>query len=200
MTFASNQKRLEEVHDISRDLRSGKFTGPFIIPSVQLFWDFSKHLVKLHNLENVVRKGEVIDVECLNFNENTRKDGITKTGNFSNNKLDICKPEKNLFKVTLKNGNTIIGKNIVIGIGNIGIKNIPNWFKDVYGKNQSILHTTDLIFQSKAPGILNIKESDELCVNKNQIYYMEKCVLIVGGGLSSGHLAIKAIEMGAKKV
>uniref|UniRef100_H2ZQ22 Uncharacterized protein n=1 Tax=Ciona savignyi TaxID=51511 RepID=H2ZQ22_CIOSA len=57
--FAEDAHRELELLEIDGKIRGSKFTGPFIVPTTGLFWDFCKSVVKRHKLQNFVTKGLV---------------------------------------------------------------------------------------------------------------------------------------------
>nr|CAB3249708.1 dimethylaniline monooxygenase [Phallusia mammillata] len=185
--FAAMQKRESEMLDISRSIRGSKFSGPFIIPSTALFWDFCCHIVSNYGLEKYVKKGRVLD--------------IVKTIDCNG-----CR----VYTLTMSDGSKIQAKNVVISTGNTTLKNIPIWAEEIYVANtdRTVLHSSDLIQQSRCKGIGKMPLENMF----NALLKLDsqapslgwnlkgKNLLIVGGGLSSGHLAIKAAMMGAKQI
>lgn len=195
--FATEKNRESELTDIARSIRGSDFTGPFIIPSTRLFWDFCKDLVKRHRLENMVKAGTVATVHSAT----------------------------NCYELTLVDGSTVHARRVVIATGSSWVKRIPAWARDIYkeSRDRTLLHTSDLIECSEAVGIG--KQSDaslplsyvaqasgssakkqysdlhlESITGGGDWELEDKDVLIIGGGLSSGHLAVKAALLGSSLV
>ncbi|XP_078491339.1 uncharacterized protein LOC144747488 [Ciona intestinalis] len=174
--FAEDHRREGELLEIDGGIRGSKFTGPFIVPSLGLFWDFCKSVVKRHKLEDFVTKGFVTRL-------------LPKDGGY-----DVC----------LASGDVIVAKQVVVATGNIGVKRIPGWARDVYDGcvDGSLLHTWDIINNSDATGI----HTSDVCKQmvklnmRNPINNTGNTVVIVGGGLSSAHLVVKAAMSGADQI
>ncbi len=92
--------------------------------------------------------------------------------------LPIKRGLRSRFQLVLDTGETIIARRVVIATGS-GTIHFPDWVEKI---------TSDY-------------PSDRLChsqqVNLNQLNVTGERILIVGGGLSSGHLAKGAINLGA---
>ncbi len=92
--------------------------------------------------------------------------------------LPIKPALRSRFQLVLDTGETIIARRVVIATGNSQVK-LPHWVEKI---------TSDY-------------PSDRLChsqqVNLNKLNVTGEKILIVGGGLTSGHLAKGAINLGA---
>ncbi len=92
--------------------------------------------------------------------------------------LPIQRASRPRFQLVLNTGETIIARRVVLATGS-GKEQLPDWVEKI---------TSDY-------------PSDKLChsqqVNLNQLRLTGEKILIVGGGLTSGHLAKGAINLGA---
>ncbi|MGK7896780.1 MAG: FAD/NAD(P)-binding protein [Xenococcus sp. (in: cyanobacteria)] len=92
--------------------------------------------------------------------------------------MPIKSGSRSRFQLALNTGETIIARKVVLATGSGKIQ-LPNWVENI---------------PSDYP-------SDRLChsqqVNLNQINVSGEKILIIGGGLTSGHLAKGAINLGA---
>lgn len=83
-------------------------------------------------------------------------------------------PQNGSFKLDLGSGVTILARRVVLAI-NGGIPNLPNWVKKL--QPPTLVHSSQ--------------------VDLRELNLTGERVLIVGGGLTSGHLAVGAIARGA---
>jgi hypothetical protein len=92
--------------------------------------------------------------------------------------LPIKHASRSRFQLVLDTGETIITRRVVLATGS-GRVQLPEWVE----------------------GITADYPSDKLChsqqVNLHQLNLTEESILIIGGGLTSGHLAMGAIALGA---
>lgn len=92
--------------------------------------------------------------------------------------LAIKRASRSRFQLVLNTGETIITRRVVLATGS-GKVQLPNWIENI---------TSDY-------------PADKLChsqqVNLNQLNLRGERILIIGGGLTSGHLAKGAINLGA---
>jgi len=204
LTWAADQNREDELTDIEREIRGPKFKGPFWVPSVSLFWDFCCDFVDRWHLQERIHKGTVASVE--------------PSGN----------PDYK-YEIRLYSGKTVHANHVVLALGNT-LKRLPDWAEDVYdpATNLTCLHTSDLTKMSSLGGLRQRKRNGGKAALKDQYSNFDvesnTCksksdldikkisssnahddltgydVLIVGGGLSSGHLSIRASLLGARTV
>ncbi|RUS97626.1 pyridine nucleotide-disulfide oxidoreductase [Dulcicalothrix desertica PCC 7102] len=88
-------------------------------------------------------------------------------------------PGVNCFRIHLQDGQSITAKRVVLATGGAKLQ-IPDWVKQIksgYPQNK-LCHSTSVDLRSK--------------------HLAGEKVLIIGGGLTSGHLAVGAISRGAK--
>jgi cation diffusion facilitator CzcD-associated flavoprotein CzcO len=83
------------------------------------------------------------------------------------------------FRLTVQNGQTILARRVVMATGS-AIVQFPDWVKQI-----STDYPADRLAHSQAIDLRGMRLAGER-------------ILIVGGGLTSGHLAIGAIDRGAK--
>ncbi|MUG94532.1 SidA/IucD/PvdA family monooxygenase [Scytonema sp. UIC 10036] len=83
------------------------------------------------------------------------------------------------FRLVLQDGQTIIARRVVLATGN-GELQIPNWVNEIHSA-----YPQDRLCHSQTIDLRKLQLKGER-------------VLIVGGGLTSGHLAVSAISRGAK--
>ena len=93
--------------------------------------------------------------------------------------LEPIMPPRHGFQLWLNNGKSITAKRVVLAT-NSSIKQIPNWVEQI-----STNYPSDRLVHSS-------------CLNLLQERPNRETILIVGGGLTSGHLALGAIARGAK--
>ncbi|ELS00942.1 putative flavoprotein involved in K+ transport [Xenococcus sp. PCC 7305] len=92
--------------------------------------------------------------------------------------LPITLASRSRFRLILSTGETIIARRVVLATGS-GKVQLPNWAERITSN-----YPTDKLCHSQQ-------------VNLNQLNLKGEKILIVGGGLTSGHLAKGAINMGA---
>jgi FAD-NAD(P)-binding len=83
------------------------------------------------------------------------------------------------FRLWLENGQSIIARRVVLATGSAKIQK-PDWVNQIDS------------------GYPDDKLCHSSCVDLRKIHFRNERVLIVGGGLTSGHLAVGAISRGAK--
>ena len=83
------------------------------------------------------------------------------------------------FRLLLANRQSIIARRVVLATGS-GKPNLPNWVRQIQGNypEKRLLHSSQVDLRS--------------------LTFTGERLLIIGGGLSSGHLAIGAVTRGAK--
>lgn len=108
-------------------LRDKLYTGPFILPSTSLFWEFcGKAIVDGFALGGCVQGGDVVDVKPVSCD----CEGVIEDGDIAT--LDKTKPRTpklcDHFEVTLRCGKVYQSRNVVIATGaSSAARNIPDW-------------------------------------------------------------------------
>ncbi len=92
--------------------------------------------------------------------------------------MPIKSASRSQFQLVLDTGETIVARKVVLATGSGKIQ-LPDWVERI-----TLNYPTDRLCHSQQ-------------VNLNQINILEEKILIIGGGLTSGHLARGAINLGA---
>lgn len=92
--------------------------------------------------------------------------------------LPIHQKQKSNFQLHLSTGESVIAKRVVLALG-IGSPNIPQWVQKISSPYpaHSLCHSSE--------------------VDLRKLNLVGETLLIVGGGLTSGHLAVGATQLGA---
>eukprot|EP00029_Vermamoeba_vermiformis_P005985 TRINITY_DN2226_c0_g1_i1.p1 TRINITY_DN2226_c0_g1~~TRINITY_DN2226_c0_g1_i1.p1 ORF type:complete len:483 (-),score=48.02 TRINITY_DN2226_c0_g1_i1:17-1465(-) len=121
-------------------------------------------------------------IESYQLNKVLKKASATKI-------TPIYGPDQTVshYTIELSTGEMISSVATVCAIGStVDCHNqLPFWAEDHYHQNKQLLHCHDLI---------------RLIKDKNEPDVKDKTVLIVGGGLTSGHLSLLALRSGCEKV
>lgn len=152
----------------------------FVIPSTRLFHDFCRDLIERHELQNAVTAGKVTQIIPEKNDE-----GLVES-----------------FLVSLEIGSEhqiLRAKKVAVCVGMMNIPRFPAWVPPAEELNSipenHLLHSKDLLrfiksdIQSKLP--MRIKERTNDSPAK---------LLVVGGGLTSAHLALLGSRSGFQKV
>ncbi len=131
--------------------RGDELYNPYNRPGTQLFQEFCETVIDRWQLRDGVTKAKVI--------------GLT--------------PQKNRFRLTLSNGQTVIARRVVLATGST-TAHMPDWTK------QTMAYPPERLCHAQA---VNLPALPSLAGEN---------VLIVGGGLTSAHLAMGAIKRGAR--
>ncbi|KAL2827071.1 hypothetical protein BDW59DRAFT_171597 [Aspergillus cavernicola] len=144
----------------------------YFSPGTGLFRDFCERVVARYGLsgEGLVQAGEVVDIVYDYF--------------------DDIDDEKKTFKVSMKDGDVVYARAVVMAIGPGGRKIVPEPFSVPFSGNeaQGACHSSEI---RGFPG-MNVK--------KRIAERKETNVVVVGGGLSSAQIVDMAIRKGVKKV
>jgi FAD-NAD(P)-binding len=151
--------------------RPDELIAPYDLPGTQLFRDFCQETVRRWQLADCVYPAQVVRVEPT---------FVGGSGAFA---LAIASPAENRdrarFCLHLSNGQTIIARRVVIANGG-AVPNLPEWVGQV-----SPNYPQDRLLHSHQ-------------VDLRGLHLQGERVLIVGGGLTSGHLALGAVQRGAQ--
>jgi hypothetical protein len=152
--------------------RSTIFKGPFDLPRTNVFNSFCDDLVERYHLSEANRiKGTVQSVTP-----------VKSSAIYSEHK----KPTKSLFRVVLSDGRVLFAQHVVLAPGPL---NIPIWpdFRD---------HLEPDLLSALPPGKLvhsnDIMHSHSDLTDEN--LFKAQRLLIVGGGLTAGHLSMLALR------
>jgi hypothetical protein len=95
--------------------------------------------------------------------------------------LPISEGKKSRFELILEGGNSIIARRVVLATGG-GVPQMPEWVKQIN--------------TPYPPERLSHSQSVDL----RKLQLSGKTILIIGGGLTTGHLAVGAIKKGARVI
>jgi cation diffusion facilitator CzcD-associated flavoprotein CzcO len=157
--------------------RPNEFFPPYDLPGTQLFWDFCNDLIKRWQLEDKFVRTGITSIGVIDQKkENTETKGSLPQ-------------ETRRYKFCLQhsNGEETIARRVVLATGG-GTASLPNWVQQIQPNYppDRLLHSHDIDLRSRS---VSERESLKLAGEK---------VLIIGGGLTSGHLAVGAMNKGAK--
>ncbi|EDQ90562.1 uncharacterized protein MONBRDRAFT_36465 [Monosiga brevicollis MX1] len=87
-------------------------------------------------------------------------------------------------RVTTADGRTVDAEHVVLALGSLDVKNIPPWAQDFYGRAppSQLIHASDIMTAA------------------NWDVPTDAHVVIVGAGLTGGHLVARALSEGAARV
>ncbi|XP_060767771.1 uncharacterized protein zgc:113276 [Neoarius graeffei] len=166
-----NRKLLSSARGLQKNLY-------FSLPGTQLSVDFFKEQVCSYDLDHVLIKGTV--------------DRITPFLSEKQKKVEF-------FRVTLDTGDTLEAKRLVLATGPTReqMANIPSWVRAITESypEERLQHTVELMHilsQHKAKG--NHFAGPPAVCHQNQR------VMVIGGGLTSAHVIIIALQQGANQL
>lgn len=154
--------------------RPNELFPPYDLPGTQLFWDFCNDTIKRWQLEDKFVQTAITSIGVID-QKKERKD----------NSLHGYRRYK--FALQHSNGEVTIARRLVLATGG-GTANLPNWVKEIppnYPPDK-LLHSQDIDLRSRS-----VSERESLNLTGEKI-------LIIGGGLTCGHLAVGAMNQGAK--
>lgn len=149
--------------------RPNEFFPPYDLPGTQLFWDFCNDTIKRWQLEDKFVQTAITAIGVIDQKKETTEKKAAFPQGYHRYK----------FCLQHSNGEETIARRVVLATGG-GTANLPNWVKQIQTNYppDRLLHSQDIDLRS-----LNVTG--------------EK-ILIIGGGLTSGHLAVGAMNQGAK--
>ena len=153
----------------------------YLLPSTRLFWDFCSDLVRSHHLQDIVVPASVLSVQ---------HEGTSETHPYR-------------FIVNLSNGSRIHAA-AVVWAGNALQKRIPTWARSFYSigppRSPILLHSSDIIASFPCAGIGKHSDTPVEKSDKSHFFKAGSHVVIIGRGLTAGHLVINALRAGCKSV
>ena len=181
--YAEKQKRNDELVPLdfmSKSTERWDFHGPFNAPSTKLFHDFHHQLTEAYGISDVVEDGRVVDVEMV--------------------KPSACCKDP-IFVVSIEDSSRIVStlktKRLVCALGptvphNPSKTAALQWEATL--KSQIAARNVSYSdYTLKGPQILE-------WLSKTNVSLKHSRILIVGGGITSGHLALVARARGAFSV
>lgn len=172
--FAESNKRGHDLVTLkSLSQRDDKFRGPYQVPTTKLFHDFHDLLIKGYGIDSLVQKGFVRSINPVQNSRNTKE---------------------GLFEVKIDYGDkikTFVTKRVVCALG-------PNFNKDQMWWEREINHKMSNISDNHNPKILSADEivpwleTHERDCKKKEHGEKPMRLLVVGGGITSAQLALKA--------
>eukprot|EP00466_Bigelowiella_natans_P007003 jgi/Bigna1/130171/aug1.10_g4879 len=162
----------------------------FIRPSTSLYNDFCDSIVDKLQLENMVIKGTVTDVQtCCKDNDNEET-------------TDVSEDSKTILRVTLKSGASVLARSVVLAVGNTCIPRIPLWARPCRNSADAAVHCVNTgKIQPSAAGLC---EHTWEIAPKGMKYISNKVrgrrVLVVGGGLTAVQSSQMCANAGARRV
>lgn len=170
--------------------RNPSYTGPFLLPSTDLFWDFcGKALVQGFDIEGMVQQADVLDVipvacDCQVINDKAGEIyGVGTEAKFCDH-----------FEIVLRSGQVIHARNVVLATGSDGERRIPSWVSNLEGSahpKHCCAHCFDIALDPEAylaPFRRTSPNAETPLIGKK--------VVIVGGGITSIHLSRVALDLG----
>eukprot|EP00127_Corallochytrium_limacisporum_P001043 Clim_evm6s35 gene=Clim_evmTU6s35 len=164
--FADETKRRSnDTVDIDLD-RSKAYHGPFEVPSTALFRDCCRSVISRYNLQHMVTKGSVTRIDSLPTNEN-----------------DTSSPP--LLEIHMDNEQPVLARNVVVARGSLNAPAFPHWAQEARERYR----TSDAARGS----LLHANEVMEF-LSSTTNHGVRSRILVVGGGLTAGHLALCALR------
>ena len=169
--FAEKHKR-RGLDTIDLDIdRSKDFHGPYEVPTTGLFERFCRSVESRYKLDAVLRQAYV-----------TRIVPLERIGEAESNQESTVP----LFEIITKGEERLIARNVVVAVGSLNTPSLPQWasearetYSEIPEALESLLHSNDIITKSK---------------DHTSVLNSSRRLLIVGGGLTAGHLALKALH------
>ncbi|XP_075909691.1 uncharacterized protein LOC116955684 isoform X2 [Petromyzon marinus] len=153
----------------------------FTLPSTRLFRDFFTHQIEHYSLAGAVTAGTVDAILPV----------LAAAGGGGGDGGGDGGPIVDYFQVTLKGGSTVRAHHVVLAAGptRAAMAVVPDWVSSIGERfpEDRLLHTTEFISRAGGSVANVVSEPDEH-------------VLVVGGGLSSAHMVLLAVEAGASSV
>ena len=147
--------------------RSNIYNGPFEVPSTSVFNTFCQTVVKRYHLDNAVTEATVRTLE------------LAQPASLEDSPTAPC-----LMKVTCTDGSVRWAKQVVVAIGSLTIPRIPEWAGEWMATSAAgmgaLVHASTLMTQEPT----------------RWVSPRDKRLLIVGAGLTAGHLAVRACKEG----
>ena len=141
------------------------------MPSTGIFSEFCQDLIERYHLQEKILAGRVQSIQRVSspvHNKDTT--------------LPSCSPDhprEKLLEIVLEDGRHVVAKNVVVAAGSQNRPHYPEWMTELSQKDRYV-HATDLL-KGRA--------------DVSYIHENPNCrVLIVGGGLTAGHLAAMALN------
>ncbi|XP_078737219.1 uncharacterized protein LOC144950917 isoform X3 [Lampetra fluviatilis] len=160
----------------------------FTLPSTRLVRDFFTHQIEHYSLAGAVTAGTVDAILPVLAAAGVAGGGGAAGGAAGGGKGG---PIVDYFRVTLKGGSTVRAHHVVLAAGptRAAMAVVPDWVSSIGERfpEDRLLHTTEFI--SRAGGSV-----------ANVVSEPNEQVLVVGGGLSSAHMVLLAVEAGASSV
>ena len=149
--------------------RQNELFPPYDRPGTKLFNDFCDEVIRRWKLADQVYPAKVIQI------------------------LPIQRASRSRFQLVFDTGETIIARKVVLATGS-GKVQLPDWVEKITSD-----YPSDRLCHSQQVNLNNVQSSAELQVPRplNQLKLTGERILIVGGGLTSGHLAKGALNLGA---
>lgn len=169
--FAEKHKR-RGIDTVDLDIdRSKAFHGPYEVPKTRMFEEFCQSVKSRYALDGVLRRAYVTRIIPVVDKETSETD--TRSGS-------------PLFELHTEGGEKTLAKNVVVAVGSLNNPSLPLWAKearescfDIPEAMASLLHSNDIITEDK---------------DLTSTLYRKAKLLVVGGGLTAGHLALKALR------
>jgi cation diffusion facilitator CzcD-associated flavoprotein CzcO len=152
--------------------RTNVYNGPFEVPSTSIFNTFCQTIIKRYHLDNAVTEGSVRKLEIF---------PVPSPAEAS--QANPCSPTP-LVRVTCSDGTLRWAKQVVVAVGSLATPRIPEWAGEWMATKaiglDVLVHATTLMTQDPAQWVSP----------------RDKRLLIVGAGLTAGHLAVRACKEG----
>ncbi|KAJ3285138.1 hypothetical protein HK104_009623 [Borealophlyctis nickersoniae] len=179
--------------------RDPSYTGPFLLPSTDLFFEFcGKSIVEGFALDGIVEPGDVTNLSPISCGCSQVSDvGIDQLAD--EDKSIFC----DHFEIGLNDGRVMRARNVVLATGTSSAeRNIPTWVKDLQDAGSEhprhcLAHCFDIALDPDTY-LEPLRKSLEPEMADTVVH--DKSVVIIGGGITSIHLSRVALDLGCKRV
>ncbi|KAJ3176247.1 hypothetical protein HDU87_005462 [Geranomyces variabilis] len=172
--------------------RDATYSGPFLLPSSDLFWEYcGRVIVQGFALERVTQQGEVVRVVPV---------ACRPRNPAEDDECGVC----DHFSIHLRGGQVVTSRNVVLATGSSSAeRRMPEWVQALHAAHalyppHVLVHCSDLAIapdryleplRRRSPGLSDA----EGVLNGRKI-------VIIGGGLTSIHLSRVALDLGSRDV
>ena len=180
--------------------RSTSYQGPFEVPKTDIYNKFTDEIVKRYHLENAITKGDVTNVKLIQTRQ-AEKDKEAAADEKKVNDIHIDKEVKDSkhqydhhFEVKVKDttGERIVTtRNVVFATGPLNTPVFPEFYSELDDEEKARLLKTHKIYHSCNIIWAHLEKEDR---NRGENINDFENLLIIGGGLTAGHLATRAIH------
>lgn len=155
--------------------RPNELFPPYDLPGTELFWDFCNDTIKRWQLEDKFVQTQITSIGVIDQVIDQKRE-----------RKDITFQRYRRYKFCLQhtNGEETIARRVVLATGG-GAANLPHWVAQIPPN-----YPPDRLLHSQQIDLRSLKLSGPNIAGEK--------ILVIGGGLTSGHLAVGAMNQGAK--